>query len=140
MCPAVRPYCCTDCTENPAAASPQNLRSFASKSVPKLIVRLLYGFPEICTTKQQSLSSISVPRICPELNAEAAVRFSLKTVPLSLEKCAQHLLYGFLPWNPCLLAAVRTLLKFLSAALFLLSAQKSPLLSFSCSLNLLMKE
>ena len=93
---------CTNCTENPAT-SPRNLRSFASKSVPKLTVRLLYGFPEICTTKQQSLldfcaqnlprikcwscsmvlleNCASLPRkMCPTL----AVRISaLETVPPS---------------------------------------------------------
>ena len=92
----------------------------ASKTMWKLLYGCCMDFIEICATKQQYLSSIFVPKICPENCVEAAVQISaLGTVPLC---CCMDLL------------------KSLAAGLLLLTAKKFLPCFLSSSLNLLMKE
>ena len=87
MCLAVRPYCCTDCTDLYSKPLSSISVLLSLEIYAEVAVLLLYGFLEIRATNQQSLSSIFVPKICPEINVEAIVRSSLKTVPLPRKMC-----------------------------------------------------
>ena len=89
--PAIRPYCCTDCTDLYSKPLSLIFVLLSLEICVEVVVLLLYGFLEIRATNQQSLSSIFVPKICPEINVEAAVRFSLKTVPLPRKMCPKLL-------------------------------------------------